>query len=490
LRFRSEAALLVGAGVIAALSVAPFGWWVLAPPALGVLGWRLQGAGWRRRIALGALFFTGLFGVGLFWAIEFTLPGTFVFVAVMVALTALPMALVPEGGGAAALVAFPAAVTLGDALRSRWPVEGLPLSGLDLGQARGPLAAAAGVGGRLLLVALVAVLGTGCAALYRRHRAWWRAAAGSLVVVVAVAGLSHLGPDGAAVGQLTVGAVQGGGPRGIPDEEADDAAVFQAHVAATELLGSAPIDLILWPEDVVDIVQFAGSPEEATLQALARRHRATLIAGIVEDAPNGRFRNAAVAFGPDGRLVDRYDKVRRVPFGEYFPLRSIIENLATIPARDAVPGRGPGVLRTPAGTFAVLISYEGFFPDRVRTGVHAGGTAVLIPTNASSFTTTQMPAQQVAAARIRARETGRWVLQAGPTGFSAVITPSGHLVRQTRLGARQVLRATIELRRGETLFVRFGDGPTVLVALIALAISWRVAKPQRRVPSASGPTSV
>ncbi len=111
---------------------------------------------------------------------------------------------------------------------------------------------------------------------------------------------------------------------------------------------------------------------------------------------------------PDGRIGDRFDKVRRVPYGEYFPFRGLIEGLGVpLPASDAVAGRGPGVLRTPHGTFAVLISYEGFFDDRSRGGVRAGGEVVLLPTNTASYTSSMVPTQQLAAARLRARETGR-----------------------------------------------------------------------------------
>ena len=44
----------------------------------------------------------------------------------------------------------------------------------------------------------------------------------------------------------------------------------------------------------------------------------------------------------------------------------------------------------------------------------------MMPTNASSFGTGQVPAQELAAARLRALETGRTVLQAAPTGYTAV----------------------------------------------------------------------
>jgi apolipoprotein N-acyltransferase len=89
------------------------------------------------------------------------------------------------------------------------------------------------------------------------------------------------------------------------------------------------------------------------------------------------------------------------------------------------------------------------------------------PTNGSSYTWTILQTQQVASSRLRAVETGRWVLQAAPTGFSAIIDNDGQVLARTGISETAVLRDDIELRRGHTLYTRLGDGP--IVAIIVLA---------------------
>jgi len=198
--------------------------------------------------------------------------------------------------------------------------------------------------------------------------------------------------------------------------------------------------------------------------------RTTMVVGVVIDTLDGRFRNQAVAWGPDGRIVATFDKVHRVPFGEYIPGRGVISHLADVslvPA-DAIAGHGPGLLLTPAGPLGVVISYEVFYDGRARSGIRAGGQVLLVPTNAASYSTSQVPSQEMAATRLRALETGRDALQASPTGFSALVDHNGRVVARTTLGRRQVLTGTIEARSGQTLFVRFGDRPVLFLAAAIL----------------------
>ncbi|MDP8988322.1 MAG: apolipoprotein N-acyltransferase, partial [Actinomycetota bacterium] len=302
------------------------------------------------------------------------------------------------------------------------------------------------------------------------------------VVVLVVAGL--VAPSGRDVGSIDVAVVQGGGPRGLRAVDNPSARGLEAALAATERLRPG-VDLVVWPESAVTVVgAVAGSPEDETVGAAARRLGTTLVAGVVE-REGDRFRNLAVAWGPDGRRIDAYEKNQRVPFGEYVPWRSLVGRFADLRAvpRDARIGEGTGLLATPAGELGVVVSYEVFFPRRVRAAVRAGGEVLLVPTNASSYPTTQMPALELAAARLRALETGRAVVQAAPTGFSALVGPDGAVRQQSDLGAPAVLTGRVERRTGATPYTRAGDTPIVALAGAALAGAWLL---NRRGPPAGG----
>jgi apolipoprotein N-acyltransferase len=198
-----------------------------------------------------------------------------------------------------------------------------------------------------------------------------------------------------------------------------------------------------------------------------------VIPGYFERSDDGAANvNYTVAITPDGRVVDRYDKVRTVPFGEFVPLRGLIEAFSSeIPPREVRPGRDPAVLVTPAGVFGVSISWEIFFDHRARDAIGNGGEVLLNPTNGSSYWLTIVQSQQIAASRLRAIETDRWVLQVAPTGFSAVITSDGDVLDRTGISERRVIQAEVPLRQGLTLAVRWGAWPALLLSVALLAVA-------------------
>lgn len=480
------------AGAAWVLALPPIGWWVLAPVGLALLLLALEGIGPGSRAAVGATTGVIVFGVTLRWAVVLTGPGFVLLVLSQAAFVAAAAALTPRGRGST--IAFPGALVLTEWLRHRWPLSGLPLSGVDLTQAGGPLLPLVSLGGPLLLVLTAAVLGSLGAAGVRRRRPAPLAGAVALVALSSMAAPAlHQSWTHAAGDPLSVAVVQGGGPRGIPAVRSDPDVVLARHLAVSATV-EGPVDLLLWPEDVVDTsAAFASTDARRALSGLARRLGAVVVVGVVVDAHPGastdavrRFRNLAVTIEPDGSLGPAYDKVIRVPFGEYVPWRRVLDriiDLSLVP-RDAVPGDGPGVLDTSVGDLGVSISFEGLFASRSRAAVATGAELLLNPTNAASYVTSDVPSQQVAAARLRAVETGRTVLVAGPTGPSAIVDAMGAVVVRSALERPAVLRTSVSRRTGLTPYVRYGDAPVLATGLLLLALGWSLTtgagRPQSR----------
>ncbi len=474
----------VGAGLLVAASVPPWGWWPLAFVGLAMWERLLAGQAPAARFRRSWLVAAAWLFPAMLWMWDLTKPGYLIAGATYAAYFGVAALAVPPEHPARR-IAFPAAIVLAEICRWTFPFGGVPLASLAIGQADAPLAQAARIGTAIAVSGLVAVGGVALSAAWDRR---WAAAGVAAALVVGCATVGWLAPDGSGrvdpTGEdsITYAIVQGGGPQGTRAADTDEREVFERHLAASEEI-VPPVDLVLWPENVVSVEgDLADSREGEELSELARRLDTTIVAGVTEGAGPDRFYNASIVVLPDGTIGERYDKVRRVPFGEYVPLRSLLEAVAGdagFSSRDAIEGDGPAVVRTPAGPFAVVISWEVFFTNRARDGVLAGGEALLNPTNGSSYWLTQVQTQQVASSRLRAIETGRWLLQAAPTGFSGVIDPDGALLVRSDISERWVHQGEIELRTGDTIAAVAGPTPVVVLA-VAVLIGAQVLQRRRR----------
>jgi apolipoprotein N-acyltransferase len=481
----------LAAGVLLGLSLPPWGWWPLGLAGAGLLYWRLGELRARARLWSGWIAGLGCFVPGLSWARAFNWYGAVALIALEALFFGVAALLTPPRRGRA--LAFAAASTLAEAVRMTWPFGGLPIGGIFLGQGDGPLLPLARVGGPLLLTAGVWAGGVGAAAVVQTVRRPEAAAvARSAVIMIGLALFALVGalaPDGGpSVRTLSVALVQGGGRRGLDKQQVAPATVFAAQVRATRTLaarGPAP-SLVVWPEDVIALSgPLRESAEGRAMSLMARQLDTTLIAGVTEPTSLSSFRNEIVVWAPDGRIVDVFEKVHRVPFGEYVPYRSFIAhfaNLSGVPT-DAIPGHGTGLLQTPAGPLGTLVSFEVFYAGRSRTSVRAGAELLIVPTNTSSYASAQVPTQELAADAVQAVETGRDLVQSAPTGYSSVVNSSGQVLRRSVLGRSQVLTARISLRRGFTPYDHWGDLPVLLLAAAAWIAGW--ARQRRSVSQES-----
>ncbi len=164
---------------------------------------------------------------------------------------------------------------------------------------------------------------------------------GSLLALAAVAAFAIWGavaPDGGApLRTLRVALVQGGGQRGLSDLQIPASVVYAAALQETARV-RPPVGLVLWPEDVVALSgPLASSPASVKLSTIARSLRTTLVVGVTETVGATRFRNEIVAYSPVGAVAAAFEKVHRVPFGEYVPWRSFFSHLANLQAVPATP---------------------------------------------------------------------------------------------------------------------------------------------------------
>ena len=255
---------------------------------------------------------------------------------------------------------------------------------------------------------------------------------------------------------------------------------------------SAPLgakhDLIIWPEAPAD---FATTDPvfRAQLSSLARSSDTPVIAGSLgvdfDSSAEGGYREygSAAIFDKDGTYLGRYDKIHRVPWGEYVPYKQLF-----FFAGKLVDGVG----RMDAGTQhklfqldghkdAVFICYESIFGDEVRDFVKNGAELLVNISDDGWFGDTGAPWQHLDMARMRAIENRRWILRDTNTGITTAIDPHGRGVFSTPRHVRAAFAFPFEYRNDITFYTLHGDWFAWICALVSAAMLLMSFLPRRAV---------
>ncbi len=299
----------------------------------------------------------------------------------------------------------------------------------------------------------------------------------------------------------------------IPQPEINDPSKFEeqfARITQLTLPGREQPRLVLWPESGVpdyledgypqryyDRMTAAGDPEFARNRiASVIGSDSLLLTGVVNldlAEKNGFIRavsarNSVIALDGAGDITQQYAKAHLVPYGEYLPMRGLLEPLGlsrlVAGSIDYLPGPGPRTLETGAfGKVGVQICYEIVFSGQVADTANRPDY-LFNPSNDGWFGAWGPP-QHLAQARLRAIEEGLPVLRSTTTGISAVIDAEGIVRQSIATGKSDRLDGYVPSAKPPTLFARLGNAlPLIwaaLLSLLALGVSRLVA--QRRAAS-------
>lgn len=473
--------LALGAGALLPLAFSPYGLGPLAVPLMALLFGTWLYASPRRALWRGWLFGCGLFGAGVHWVYHsmHVFGGmTPAFAGLVTALFVLLLALFPAlagwlatrfaGGGPwlRALLVFPAVWTLVEWLRG-WFLTGFPWLDLGYSQVSWPLAGLASVTGTYGVTWAAAFSGGLLIVLVGApNRA--RLVAAVCVILLWLGGwlLGRVDWTRPAGPPLSVSLVQGDTPQALKWQPGEQQAILAGYAAATRAHWSSR--LVVWPETAVPA--FYRDVRASFLQPLAaeaRAHDTDLLLGLpVQDPVTGRYYNAMVSLGDRQAF---YYKRHLVPFGEYIPLQDVLHNLLDllhVPMSDFSPGpRHQPPLLVAGYPVGISICYEIAFADDVLRALPQAAFLVNASNNAW-FGNSSAPYQVLEMARMRALETQRYVLSATNNGMTAIIDDRGRVVKSLPRFAPAVLTGTLQPRRGATPYVRVGDHPVVVTAVL------------------------
>lgn len=479
--FRRLPATLAGAAL--PLGFAPTGYFFLVPILLAVLfgGWRTVPP--REAALRGLLFGAAAFLTGTWW----------LYISVrLVGGTPLPVALLLLGGLVAIMAAWvalcgygvarlrtdvlafdvcllaPAAWVIVEWLRG-WVLTGFPWLSLGYGQIDGPLAAWAPVGG-VYGVTFVTALLAGALLTVVMGSARERLA-GVLVLALIASGTWLVGariwttPEGE---PLRVSLVQGAVPQLLKWRPEERLATMELYRSMTAALPAQ--DLVIWPEVAVPAPDIYVADYLAGLTQLAHERHLQLLVGILtHDPERDEYRNSLLALGePAGA----YHKRHLVPFGEFFPVPEFIRRwmrMMNLPYSDLTRGSARQLpLQAHGVALAPSICYEDVYGAEQLGFLPASGLLVNV-SNDAWFGDTQAPHQHLQMARMRALETGRYLVRATNTGITAIVDEHGGVRQTIPQFVPGVLSGSVQPFSGATPYVRTGNWPVLLFGFLVLA---------------------
>ena len=469
------------AGILFTLAFSPFNYSYLALVALGLLFSSWQNVTPKRALLRGYLFGLGSFGLGVSWVYisihDFggtdtlsagLLTGLFCgFWALFPALAGyLSVKILPVNKGLVAVIAMPIIWLLIEYFRGCLVLNGFPWLQIAYTQLETPLAGyipIVGVYGTGFLTtltasALVVMLQT------KKHRLLLTAVLATLWTTGSV--LQTIKWTDAIGEPIRVSLIQGNITQDKKWRPENKLNTLQEYKAMTEAHWDS--DVIIWPE--TSIPAYLSEVNDWFLIPLgkdAQQHHTDLIVSLPAHGKSEDEKyNAVMTLGKESGM---YRKKHLLPFGEYLPWQPvsgfILDSLG-IKLGNFTPGSSNQPLLKAGGyPFITSICYEDAFGDADLINV-ANAAYLVNVTNDGWFGDSIEPHQHLQIARMRAMETGRFLLRSTNTGVTAFIAPDGRIISQAPVFKATVLTDKITPMSGMTPYANWGDTPFIIALLI------------------------
>lgn len=460
------------AGGLTTLAFSPFDlyWLVFLTLAVVFYGWDKLPA---RQAALCAwLFGLGLQGTGVSWIyyslhVHGSAPAFFailmvfllcVYLSIYTALSAYVVnRFLPDNSKLRLMLFYPASWVVFEWLQG-YVMTGFAWMQLGYTQLDTPLAGLAPILGNHALGGVIAVSAGTLAALYKyREQLSFKRGAFLLLPVIIIwltGGLLQGSSWTEKFGEpITVSVIQGN----IAQKDKWRSSMKQPtkNLYRELSLSQQDVDLIVWPETSVPDYLHRVKPYLQQLNRELQARDTDLVMGIfVRDKEKGLLNSVVNLQG------DVYHKRHLVPLGEYIPLRFLIEffnRFVKIPMSDIASGDFDQDLLVAAGVpLGLSICFEEAFARDVIKDLPEA-KLLLNVSNDAWFEDSIEPHQHHAIARMRALETGRYMIRSTNTGITSLIGPHGEVIKQLPQFETAVLKGEVQPMSGATPFVRWGD---------------------------------
>ena len=443
------------AGALFAFSFEPIGFWLLAPIAYAIL-LRICQKG--KRLYRNAFLFGFVSSaMTLWWAGKYVGLLPLLFLALLHGLFYLPLGLL--GRYTKNILWFIPALLAIEELRSIFPFGGFSWMRIAFSQADAPYASVIAVGGALLLSAWVLAIAV-MLAKYRKSFAF------PLLLITILPLL--LNNSYSSQKYISFLGIQGNTPSvGLTFNDRAEA-VFNLHLSETKKTASSDVDVIIWPENAIDVDPFANSRVRSSLESLTSSLAVPLIAGAIT-RQSGQLENVSLMYNESGEVVSYYSKQYLTPFGEYIPLRSLARLVSPYVDDVADFNVGTRVENHVVDNFvlAPVICYE-LLSDSLVQSAAKNSEGIIAQTNSATFAGTSESAQQLNITRLRAIENAREIVSVSTVGISAHIGINGEVLSRTQENVSAELLGDIRSNTSRTIANYLGGFAPALTLFLSI----------------------
>ena len=443
------------AGVLFAFSFEPIGLWFLAPISYAIfLRICQKGVNLYRSAFLFGFISSA---ITLWWAGKYVGLLPLALLALLHGLFYLPLGLMSRY--TKNVLWFIAALLAIEEVRSLFPFGGFSWMRIAFSQADAPYASVISVGGALLLSAWVLAIAS-FLAMFRKKLAF-----PLLLIVVFPLLLNNTYSSQEKVSFI---GIQGNTPSvGLTFNDRAEA-VFNLHLTETRKMTVDAADVIIWPENAIDVDPFANTRVRASIESLTSTLKTPLITGAIT-RQSGQLENVSLMYNESGEVVSYYSKQYLTPFGEYMPLRPLariispyVDDVVDFRVGDRVENHVVNTLK-----LAPVICYE-LLSDSLVQNAAKNSNALVVQTNSATFANTSESAQQLNITRLRALENAREIASVSTIGISAHIDINGKVLSRTSENVSARLSGDLRSNTTRTLANNLGVLAPGLVLIVSI----------------------
>lgn len=225
-------------------------------------------------------------------------------------------------------------------------------------------------------------------------------------------------------------------------------------------------ELVLLPETAFpyDIGDDDNSYLAASFSEAAEEYGIYIVVGAYTSDEDGNSLNSLICYMPNGEKNDTvYSKRHLVPFGEYVPMRFLIETFIpplaelVMSAGEISPGNEANVIDADGVMLGGLICFDSIYEQLAYDSVRHGAQIICLSTNDSWFSDSAALYMHNAQAQMRAIENGRYVVRSANTGISTIINPRGEILSSLDPLVEGNVCGTVYARSDKTLYTVTGN---------------------------------